>query len=372
MDHRSTVSTGIDTAVPTVHTDQAIFTSVRTPTGEGYRIIAASSGLSGDEKAEITRKAPSHGSLCSSEPVAQGLSAYSMASGRYCVGFSRHAGKEHTARGGQRVYTHFVILNQEDYALFGCHPRRVHEAMKKVVGDEPMLKPPRSLECLSLPVDDRHDTRNEQCIHDCPIEHLLQISLAMLQGDHLLVVGAGQEFDLFNRSLLTLPLVVRRSLAVSVGLTYSPVRKTQLCFIARDRGEAQRATRGQNIRWFDLDEPSSRSETPFDDWLDLLERRLHERRDAEIEQMTSAMPDDTSAESLIRIASICADKETVDTADLPRLTQLTVKYETFVACNRLETNLIKQLKTQVQRRTVYLEKIAEKEAMVTGTERPDS
>ena len=44
--------------------DQAIFTSIRTPMGEGYRIIAASRGVRPEEKQLITRRSPSHGALC--------------------------------------------------------------------------------------------------------------------------------------------------------------------------------------------------------------------------------------------------------------------------------------------------------------------
>ena len=54
----------------TLTCDQAIFTSVRTPMGEGYRIIAASRGLSSPEKQAITRMSPSHGALCVS-PVGE-------------------------------------------------------------------------------------------------------------------------------------------------------------------------------------------------------------------------------------------------------------------------------------------------------------
>ena len=44
--------------------DQAIFTSIRTPMGEGYRVIAASRGVRPNEKQSITRNSPSHDSLC--------------------------------------------------------------------------------------------------------------------------------------------------------------------------------------------------------------------------------------------------------------------------------------------------------------------
>ena len=44
--------------------DQAIFTSIRGPMGEGYRIVAASRGLRPEEKQAITRLSPSHEALC--------------------------------------------------------------------------------------------------------------------------------------------------------------------------------------------------------------------------------------------------------------------------------------------------------------------
>ena len=51
----------------TVCCDQAIFTSVRTPMGEGYRIIAASKGLTAEERKALTKLSPSHDSLCKSD-----------------------------------------------------------------------------------------------------------------------------------------------------------------------------------------------------------------------------------------------------------------------------------------------------------------
>ena len=48
----------------TLSCDQAIFTSVRSPMGEGYRVIAASKGVKPKEKQEITRNSPSHDALC--------------------------------------------------------------------------------------------------------------------------------------------------------------------------------------------------------------------------------------------------------------------------------------------------------------------
>ena len=108
MDHRAAV-----TAPPTpprsggrqVTCNQAIFTSIRSPMGEGYRVVAASPGLRPEEKIEITRRSPSHNSMTCASEDAVGLLAYALPTGRTCVCSCRHAGAEHTARGGQRVWT---------------------------------------------------------------------------------------------------------------------------------------------------------------------------------------------------------------------------------------------------------------------------
>ncbi len=84
--------------------DQAVFTSVRSPTGEGYRLVAASAGVRAEEKVEITRRSPSHDNLCGSGAGAVGLSSYLLSSGRHCVGYVCHAGCEHTAGGHGQYY----------------------------------------------------------------------------------------------------------------------------------------------------------------------------------------------------------------------------------------------------------------------------
>ena len=76
----------------TIRCDQAVFTSIRSPMGQGYRVVAASGEIRPDEKAEITARSPSHASLCESDTEPIGLSSYRLASGRRCVG--------HPLRGG--------------------------------------------------------------------------------------------------------------------------------------------------------------------------------------------------------------------------------------------------------------------------------
>lgn len=120
----------------TIACDQAIFTSIHSPMGEGYRIVAASRGLKPEEKQAITRCSPSHEALCAprdengSGADAAGTAFYTLPSGRLCAAYTCNAGAEHTGRGGQRVYTHNVVFAEADFAKCGYNPLAVLRAMK--------------------------------------------------------------------------------------------------------------------------------------------------------------------------------------------------------------------------------------------------
>ncbi len=132
--------------------DQAIFTSIRTPMGEGYRIVACSPTIKEQEKKELARRLPSHGSLCESSPLTTALLSFPMASGRHCVALSQYAGQEHTARGGGRVLTHLILLQRSQVAALDCDPFAVRTAASRAGAIEANLKPPHELKPLELVV----------------------------------------------------------------------------------------------------------------------------------------------------------------------------------------------------------------------------
>ena len=152
--------------------DQAIFTSIRTPMGEGYRIIAASLGIRSDEKQTITRHSPSHEGLCLGQTDttrsfggAQGAAFYPLPSGRFCVALSCPAGAEHTGRGGQRVYTHNVVIRADDWSLLGYNPFNVLRAMAAAGLTTPQLTPPAVLPALGLSVETSADGARDEMLH---------------------------------------------------------------------------------------------------------------------------------------------------------------------------------------------------------------
>ncbi len=320
MDDRSTVNPPAAASAQRMPVDQVIFTSVRSVTAEGYRIIAASGSVRPEEKAEIVRRTPSHGSLCDSDEQARALSAYPLANGRYCVALSQYAGKEHTARGGLRVHTHIVVLDAQEYLAFGCNAGRVYAALVSAVGGKPVLDPPRQLDRLELQVVDPEqgaasetgDAINAEVVQSDAARgrqpstaEVLPILLGVLQGDEMVVTGSHDRFDLLDWVVLALPLAVRRSLAVSVGLKYSPGRRLGLCFLSLDKVEMQRATRGRKVRLLDANAPGACPSSPYEAWGNLVAQWLDEGRVSELEQFALQAPEDRSSGALAEYASSC-------------------------------------------------------------------
>jgi len=331
--------------------DQALFTSVRSPTGEGYRIIAASVNVSRQERAEILRRAPSHASLCSEEPNTVAMLAFPLTSGRTCVGLCQYAGMEHTARGGNRVHTHFALLDEQSYRLFENHALAVHAALNAVIGGRPQLKPEPTLEKLSLSIASIGPLHGQfQCGDPRRTESVLQTSLAMLQGQRLLVVDQEEGFDLLDLTLTCLPAVVRRCLAVSAGLKFSLSRRLQLSVVAPDQGQSRRVLFGQQVGWLDAENPSQRPASAYGPWLDFLKRRLEAGRVTEIRRLTAAITEDVDAQALGRIAGLCDDIDAAVCADGDELARLVSKYDQFSPASDVETQLLQQFQDAAERR----------------------
>lgn len=253
--------------------DQAVFTSIRSPMGQGYRLIAASTGVSAEEKIEITQRSPSHGSLCDSSPEAVGLLSYPLADGRYCVACCIHAGVEHTARGGLRVYTHNLILDAADFTALDADPVRIYAALLVYLRREgPMLKVPSALPPLGLsipvPAGPAEPAESESANPVPPAagiagpeepsdkrqtETLTQIA-ADLQTDRSVVVVGVADLRLFLGTLWPLlPPGVRQRLSVSAGLRYAPPRRVRLAILPGDFGGLRRLVVGQNVALHHLD-----------------------------------------------------------------------------------------------------------------------
>jgi hypothetical protein len=306
------------TTANTVTCDQAIFTSVRGPMGEGYRIIAASRGLKPEEKQTITRFSPSHDALCRPAGAADGanlgagtrqephvgahrhatlaaavatrpriqrpsdalipraqlsppadpvpgeengsicaVSFYALPTGRLCVAYSRNAGAEHTGRGGQRVYTISVVMAANRFADFGFDPFQVVRAMEDAGLTEPQLKPSNALPEVELQSPPHRTT----AIHDVTVRHRHTPILAALLGNEGVVVNVGGGWLQSAEALmLSLPAPMRAAVGFSAGLRFSTGRAHRLQLLADENHTAKTRCAGQPMRYVDIESHANGSE----------------------------------------------------------------------------------------------------------------
>ncbi len=287
-----------------LHCDQAVFTSVRTPMGEGYRIIAASKGLKPEEKQTITRNAPSHESLCfpgdgeSTGPLAAAF--YPLKSGRRCVSMSCYAGTEHTGRGGQRVYTHVVAFDESDLARCGFNPLRILRALVISIGSEPQLHPEPVLPELELLVEDKDHL-------DAPAlstEARMGALHAMLVRTDLVIAMKSDWLATTEALLLGLPGTMRADVSFGAGLHFSLTRLHRLNVLSDDQGKAKRRTTGQPVAYLDAESAEALSPVDASSWLTFVERHYAAGDMDGLRRRTSRAYENTTLAGCNRIGDI--------------------------------------------------------------------
>jgi hypothetical protein len=328
-----------------VLSEQAIFTSARSATGEGYRLVAASPGVQVAEKIEITRRSPSHGGLCEEDPQAVGLEAYKLPTGKHCVAYCGYAGCEQTARGGQRVYTHAVVLDKHAWQRFQANPVPVHAAIARHVEEAgPSVKPGGRLEKIALtpPPPAANLPAGSGGYGSDSLEWALSAAADLLAGRQLILLDAPGPFRLLEKVLLSLPLEMREHLDVSVGVRFSPARRMRLVLTDEPEPELQRRIAGLNILLRRAEESAASGETLFQGWERLLRRWWREGRRHDIMRLTEICCG-TSCDALDRIAAICEATDALDGLAADGVRSLMARYTEGRPETRAEQTLIELL-----------------------------
>jgi hypothetical protein len=338
-----------------IRADQALFTSIRSPMGEGYRIVAASPGVRPEERSEITRWSPSHGSLCSDEPCAEGISSYPVPTGRQCIAHSRYGGTEHTARGGQRVLTHAILIAKQDFAQLSSNPLRVWAAVPPLVEPGPDDRFPPHLPLLNLEPDPHQVLAGGGLVGLEP-EVLCAICSQLTAGQRLVVRGARRPFAALEWALMLLPVGLRAKISVTAGIRVSPSRPVGLAWVEPDAGETARAIMGQDIQLIDLLQQPAEMEMNPPEWFSLLRRWWRERRWDEICLLTNRLTARVSPVDLVRVAAIVQAIDDAAVADAPRLQQYKTTWQRIKPGSEVERDLIVQLGQVIDARYRALER----------------
>lgn len=237
--------------------DQAIFTSVRTPMGEGYRIIASSKGIKPNEKQAITRSSPSHDSLCADESQSESayaIACYALPTKRICLAYSCFAGAEHTGRGGQRVYTLNLVFNEEDFANIRYNPFHLARTLMAAGCTVPQLKPPKILPELQLSVATEVDPAampsTMGLLDPSCLEHILQKVIALKKKNLIVNTNHGW-VESAEALLLGVPGPMRSKVSFCAGLKFSVGRPHLLQLLYDENAVAKKRMSAQQNVYID-------------------------------------------------------------------------------------------------------------------------
>lgn len=367
MDRTATLTTAAANQADDLSVDHAVFTSVRSPMGEGYRIIAHSAGIRPDERMETTRRAPSHGGLIVEHPDAVGVIGFPLPTGRYCVGFARHAGKEHTARGGLRVHTHFVFLTCKQFAAFARDPWLVAGTIAAIDGNDPLLKAVSSLPLLSLGEGCEQLPEVAPTMPAVEAGWLESIVRGALTGATMVANASAVSDGNEQLAWRVIPAVMREKRSMSIGITYSPSRGLDLCFVSERIEETRRAMQSITAQWVDPATPlpgtppqpegkaaNKPARRTFDDWLMLTQQLLNSGRAGELVRLCDAVDGDATPEGLATTARLYEHLDRISFADAHEVAQLTHRYSGFAPTCKAQKLLVERFRKAAAHRSADL------------------
>ena len=323
----------------TVVCDQAVFTSVRSPMGEGYRIVARSAGVTRQEAADITRRAPSHGNLCLDATDAFGFVAFASQSDRFCVMFSRFAGTEHTARGGQRVHTMAVLLSPDQFEHWNLNPVRVLLSMARS-NPKPVTPEGPGCDPVALPVSADPFPRH------CPASFAplaTGITAHLLSDRHCILAGVSQPLPALSLAVECIPRGLRRSASMLAGVTYAPARNVTIAMVEGDQRLIQRSIMGHDVDWIDPAHPQPPDDHPSSHWVALVRQWVASGRGDALRAIAQRAEPDASPTDLDRLADMLNDLDRAGQADDDTRMGLHERYTALEPRGSLETDLRNRL-----------------------------
>lgn len=239
--------------------DQAIYTSVRSISRQGYGMVASSSGIQASEIGDIVRRAPSVGGLCVDDPGAVGVSFFGLGSGRYAALHTRHAGREPSGRGDRRTYTRIFVLDARDLCRFRNNAFALLRAAEVAGGLNVEMSPEKPLQPLTLipccSQDATEATEATEGVSPLPrlgarsIGHVVE---TLISGGPMVIDAGGDVLGLTETLVSLLPAPLRLSVSFSAGLPFTMSRDHRLVVIPANAGRTGRCVEGTPYSRVDL------------------------------------------------------------------------------------------------------------------------
>lgn len=328
--------------------------------GEGYRIIAKSAGVKANEAAELPQRAPSHGGLCDKSPDAHGMIALLLESGRYAIGFCRHAGREHTARGGHRVHTHFVFVDESQYGAFDCDPWEIANAIAAADGDAPMLKARPSLEPISLLRV--ANTAYQSAIQSNP-GAALSLIRRLLSDDKIVVDANNLTTDLIRIAWRLTPAFRRRTIgSISTGVNFAPARKLTASFITGDTTNTRSLLAERPERWLTINGGDQADGFQPSMWIAHIENSIADENTEEAVELCDELTHEFTAKELDKTVSFFTVVEEIAVADRSQLARIELSLAAFTPKSPTQHRLVNEGLAAVARRSGELSELEKKAA----------
>ena len=300
--------------------DWAVFTSTTSIMGQGYRVIAATPGLTVEEKKAISTMSPSHNAMCSQSDNARGIAFYPLSRKRMCVAYTQHAGNEQTGRGGKRVLTFAFALTAEQMVGFGWNPLAVIRALEDTGSLEPVMPRSGALDMLDVrPCAVVSHSALENARHQLgQSATLCALSCAMSDGC-LILADIAEAQDVVEAVLLATPSSMRMQCTFSIGLKFALSRRLRIHVIEPDNGATERIIRGQAIRFVAAPHSYDATVEGTIPWMEMVSDCRRTAHVPQLSALTAQAFDDTTAEALERIAKYQTALNHVDDATIADL-----------------------------------------------------
>ncbi|MEX0978366.1 MAG: hypothetical protein WDZ48_05925, partial [Pirellulales bacterium] len=219
--------------------EQAIFTSAKTDRAQGYQLLSRSAGLAEADARELSVWGPSHGSLLEQPGPCASTNFFTLASGAHCVSRTTVAGAEYSGRGGQQVYTQFLVVPPNVLARFANNPFAILRAAAASGALCVHESVPESLPVVHLagraPVVDLA-LMAQFARHPGSAALATLIEAALASGPLAIFSDANCE-PLIAGLINALPLECRREISFTTGLKFSPSRPVRVSTLPADEAD---------------------------------------------------------------------------------------------------------------------------------------
>lgn len=288
----------------TVAVEQAIFTSARTSSKDGYQLVAWSPGISSDDARQLAVWGPAHDSMIVDDPTDVSLNFHPLGDHKFCVSRTVLGAAEYSGRGGRQVYTHCFVLDAASFKRFYNDPFRVLSAALSIHDLRPGATLPTDLPTMKMlpsggPVD-----AGLIRFFDSPVQQQSLVAwthYAMTSKKLLFTGGYNDRFLSVFFNLL--PVSIRPHFTFSTRLRYSQRRDFRLVGLANDVQEQKKAARQEGFHVFHFDSPARTPEASRHPWATWLQVALCHREPDEAARMISEVPLTTRLEDLSAVGN---------------------------------------------------------------------